>query len=740
MPSEKARSGRRWKTIRSPALLDAPRLGERGLQLQVGVERGQRLEELGRRWRRSPSPWAAGSSVVGSPLRIRTVRRTAAAGTDGAQPPKIATTRATSDGDRWGMGTAHRREYTGDPARRPSGAPRPVASRMASPRPQRALARDPAPPRHPHPLRAPGRADRARPRPDVHLRPDGLPLRPRREPARATSSRTSSGGSCSTTASRSSTSRTSPTSDTCATSGSTAARTGCSSRRASRTGRRPRSRRRTRRPSMPTRRWSTSCPPTSSRGPPSTSPRWSRSPSGSRTRATPTPRPRATSTTRSRRFEGYGRLSGNTLDELRAGHRGEVEPDKRDPADFALWKAAGEGRLLKWPTPRWGEGFPGWHLECSAMAMRYLGRALRHPHRRDRQRLPPPRGRDRPVRADRRRRPGQPLGPRRVPADVGPQDGEVRRQLPARDRAGRARHRPARVPLPGDDLALRAQARLLRRVDRRRGGGARRRCDRGCARSDRRRRRVRGRRRPARPRGSRRRPARSAIARRTAGHGDRRRDRRRRPCRTGRTRRRPRCPRPERRSTAGSSTRSTTTSTCRRRSAWCARSCARELAGRRAALAGPRRGRHPRAGPRPRLGRADGRRPADGGARRRRGPGRGARGRSGRARLSRAADALRAEIEAAGWIELDRTATVRRPRRRRGLRRLPAGRGATRTGRGSGRSCACSGGRARPPAGSSSRGARGGRSGRPASATARRGGSPSPSSRSTRLHQMSRFR
>ena len=71
-------------------------------------------------------------------------------------------------------------------------------------------------------------------------------------------------------------------------------------------------------------------------------------------------------------FPGYGELSGNTLDQLRAGHRGEVEPDKREAADFALWKAAGEGRLLKWASP-WGEGFPGWHLECSAMAMRYLG-------------------------------------------------------------------------------------------------------------------------------------------------------------------------------------------------------------------------------------------------------------------------------------------------------------------------------------------------------------------------------
>jgi len=72
-------------------------------------------------------------------------------------------------------------------------------------------------------------------------------------------------------------------------------------------------------------------------------------------------------------FPGYGRLSGNSLDALRAGHRGAVEPDKRDPADFALWKAAGEGRILKWPTSRWGEGYPGWHLECSAMALEHLG-------------------------------------------------------------------------------------------------------------------------------------------------------------------------------------------------------------------------------------------------------------------------------------------------------------------------------------------------------------------------------
>jgi cysteinyl-tRNA synthetase len=72
-------------------------------------------------------------------------------------------------------------------------------------------------------------------------------------------------------------------------------------------------------------------------------------------------------------FPGYGALSGNSLDELHAGHRGEVEGDKRDPADFALWKAAGPNRALAWDTQRWGRGFPGWHLECSAMALEHLG-------------------------------------------------------------------------------------------------------------------------------------------------------------------------------------------------------------------------------------------------------------------------------------------------------------------------------------------------------------------------------
>jgi cysteinyl-tRNA synthetase len=74
-----------------------------------------------------------------------------------------------------------------------------------------------------------------------------------------------------------------------------------------------------------------------------------------------------------RSFPGYGKLSGNTLDKLKPGHRDlETDPRKRHHADFSLWKAAGPGRLMKWKSP-WGEGFPGWHIECSAMSMRYLG-------------------------------------------------------------------------------------------------------------------------------------------------------------------------------------------------------------------------------------------------------------------------------------------------------------------------------------------------------------------------------
>jgi cysteinyl-tRNA synthetase len=74
-------------------------------------------------------------------------------------------------------------------------------------------------------------------------------------------------------------------------------------------------------------------------------------------------------------FAAYGKLSRRTVDELAAGARVEVKSEKRHPADFALWKKADPGHLMRWPSP-WGEGFPGWHLECSAMAMKYLGESI----------------------------------------------------------------------------------------------------------------------------------------------------------------------------------------------------------------------------------------------------------------------------------------------------------------------------------------------------------------------------
>jgi len=75
-----------------------------------------------------------------------------------------------------------------------------------------------------------------------------------------------------------------------------------------------------------------------------------------------------------RRFPPYGRLSGKNLDELLAGARVEVDERKREPRDFALWKSSKPGEPA-WESP-WGPGRPGWHIECSAMAMRYLGESF----------------------------------------------------------------------------------------------------------------------------------------------------------------------------------------------------------------------------------------------------------------------------------------------------------------------------------------------------------------------------
>ncbi len=68
----------------------------------------------------------------------------------------------------------------------------------------------------------------------------------------------------------------------------------------------------------------------------------------------------------------YGKLSGRNTEEAEAGTRVEVKSEKRHPNDFALWKFAEPEHIMRWPSP-WGVGFPGWHIECSAMSMKYLG-------------------------------------------------------------------------------------------------------------------------------------------------------------------------------------------------------------------------------------------------------------------------------------------------------------------------------------------------------------------------------
>ncbi|HLF28405.1 MAG TPA: cysteine--tRNA ligase [Anaerolineae bacterium] len=71
-------------------------------------------------------------------------------------------------------------------------------------------------------------------------------------------------------------------------------------------------------------------------------------------------------------FPDYGKLSGRRLEEAAEGARVAVREDKRHPADFALWKKAEPEHILRWPSP-WGWGYPGWHIECSAMSTKYLG-------------------------------------------------------------------------------------------------------------------------------------------------------------------------------------------------------------------------------------------------------------------------------------------------------------------------------------------------------------------------------
>ena len=78
---------------------------------------------------------------------------------------------------------------------------------------------------------------------------------------------------------------------------------------------------------------------------------------------------------RSAAKELYGKLSGRKLENNLSGERIEIASDKENPEDFALWKAAVGGHIMKWNSP-WSVGYPGWHIECSGIAIKYLGEHL----------------------------------------------------------------------------------------------------------------------------------------------------------------------------------------------------------------------------------------------------------------------------------------------------------------------------------------------------------------------------
>jgi cysteinyl-tRNA synthetase len=101
---------------------------------------------------------------------------------------------------------------------------------------------------------------------------------------------------------------------------------------------------------------------------------------------------------RGAQFPGYGKLSGKSLDDLRAGERVDVNTGKRDPLDFVLWKASKESEPdeVKWDS-KWGSGRPGWHIECSAMSCALLGEHFDIHGGGAGPAIPAPRKRDRPV-------------------------------------------------------------------------------------------------------------------------------------------------------------------------------------------------------------------------------------------------------------------------------------------------------------------------------------------------------
>ncbi len=160
-------------------------------------------------------------------------------------------------------------------------------------------------------------------------------------------------------------------------------------------------------------------------------------------------------------FPEYGKLSGRKLEDMLAGARVEVDPRKEHPMDFALWKAAKPGEI-SWESP-WGPGRPGWHIECSVMALQHLGNKLDIHGGGEDLDLPAPRERNRSVRGI----PGEPtvrtlLDAQRTSAILGRQDEQVYRQPDQHPRTDRKR-RLAIVPAHGAADRLSCSAELHRR-------------------------------------------------------------------------------------------------------------------------------------------------------------------------------------------------------------------------------------------------------------------------------------
>lgn len=135
------------------------------------------------------------------------------------------------------------------------------------------------------------------------------------------------------------------------------------------------------------------------------------------------------------KFPEYGKLSGINLDEQKSGARVEVNEQKRHPADFALWKKAPANHIMQWDSP-WGMGFPGWHIECTAMSKKFLGETFDIHTGRHRPYSHTSRKRNRAERGVARTQVRQLLDARRVYAFRRRQDEQIARQLLSFERFG----------------------------------------------------------------------------------------------------------------------------------------------------------------------------------------------------------------------------------------------------------------------------------------------------------------